>query len=152
MTSKQRRAAAYHEAGHAVVGVVLRLGVLYAVVGDDLYPMRGCTRQRKYRLRGLFYPVDRAGREVASLYAGQLAEARAVGRVSRIGASGDEQNIPVVLFGYPLRDWPRMKRQARERASGVLNDHWLAVERIARLIEATGRVTGRQVGAEIARH
>src|SRR5258708_5724380 len=104
MTPNQLRAAAFHESGHTVVGVVLSLGVLHSAVGDDLYPLRGVTRQRGINLPTLIYEEGRARREVASIYAGQLAERRAAGRISRIGPSGDETSIPVVLFGYPLRN------------------------------------------------
>jgi hypothetical protein len=154
MTPRQRRSAAYHEAGHAVVSVVLRLGVMNAVVGDDLYPLRGRTRQRTVpqpKLLGQpLYTDERCRREIAGLYAGPVAERREMTRANRVGASGDMAKVrELLLFQFDPKDWPVIERQEEARASSLVDRQWDVVTDGAEALIRDGRVSGRGVMAAL---
>ena len=154
MTPLQRRGAAYHEAGHAVVGVALRLGVLYSVVGDELYPSRGRTRQRVVPQPKLFgqplYTDERCLREIAGFYAGPVAEKGAMSRANLVGASDDIAKIRrLLLFQFVQKDWPAIEWQEEARASALVDRHWDAVTEVAEALLRDGRVSGRDVMAAL---
>jgi ATP-dependent Zn protease len=150
-----RELLAYHEAGHAVLARVLRLGLRRVTIvwdpvdespGHCLHGRGGAvdpyfttragyaSNQRYIRKRGLF------------LYGGLAAEAIHFGKDPRPDTSADEQEIASLLYeadcasdeersAYVERLW--------QEARDLLNANWLAVEALAHALLERNELNGR---------
>jgi len=134
MTPKMRRSAAYHEAGHAVIGIVLRLNVRSAEVqetdgrvGQTLHTSMG------HRYDGDWPPAHRIRREILGLLAGAFAAKVADGRFDHRGARYDYDTV--VDFALHLAgsgdDASRLIRRAEEQTRALVERHWPAIVTVA---------------------
>lgn len=162
----QDKRVAVHEAGHAVAAIAhgrrfQRLSlkklkekarasngqVLESIEGLVLYPEDDATRHAAI-LRG-----ELGEDEIDIAYGGSIAEAILVGRFDeecRMGRIGDVQNLFVALavrLDCPVEavqhrpEWAKLHGEASERGVRMLTAHWPAVEDVAALLMARGRLS-----------
>jgi hypothetical protein len=129
---RPRERIAYHEAGHAVVGVAL--GRVLRDVSLDA----GTTT---------FVSQDPLDAVVTSAFAGAAADARGMGTHSDSAGALDQFNADGLARGqYPSpaeRD-AYLAGMAR-RAVALVDQHWPAIERLAALLLERGRADGAEV-------
>ena len=123
----RRLAVSYHEAGHAVIGLVLQLDVreaLISAVRDRPGYWEGVTEVRASELRG---PSWR-DRQVLMLFAGHLARHhyRPPAWSRDVGSLTDRAWIYHYLRCIRQR-WAAYQHQARQLVRG----HWAAIEAVA---------------------
>jgi hypothetical protein len=137
----QRLAVCYHEAGHAVIGLIMQLdvrGVTLSEVAPGHY--HGVTEVRASELRG---PSWR-DRQILMLLAGHTAASqRQPGSIRRDrGAAGDWTWIRTYLGLNRIETaaWTPRERHLRERrilaphrqrARALVRGHWAAIEAVA---------------------
>jgi Peptidase family M41 len=126
---------AYHEAGHAVISVMLRLGFHYVTIapdaeGDTLGHVQYCAAPARLSVGARVASRDLRDRMLCNR-AGPIAEACYAGRRNDIGAYDDD-----LTFAQCLRDHygARRARHARDltrQAQRLVAEHWGAIERVA---------------------
>lgn len=146
----------YHEAGHAVVAVVLRRGLVRAcawskkqwIDGDRL---SGWTVYRRHRAlnRRVARDQDWAQRDLLTTLAGPVAQALACGRER--GNAGDwfTANDLIDWMNYrsalSAGEAQRLLRDAKNEVRILLRGRWPAVVAVARALYRQHRLTGAQV-------
>jgi hypothetical protein len=127
-----RRRVAYHEAGHAVVGVTLGRELRDVSLGVGT-----CT----------FTSADPLDAVVTSAFAGAVADARGIGTYSDSAGTLDQFNAE----GLARAEYPRqadrdvyLGRMA-ERAVALVDEQWPAIERVATYLLDRGRADGAEV-------
>lgn len=145
--SDKLRSVAYHEAGHAVVCVVLRHAFDYVTIipdGDSLG--RVVTYRRKGAHESLCWGDPRAlrwaERDFIVRTAGGIAQEAATGR----GAESDSDHqgiIDFVLCG-PDGEARSLYAEYQARARRILEAHWDAVEGVAEALLALRRLSARE--------
>lgn len=152
MTPRER--TAHHEAGHAVVGLLLRLNVRSAdirPIGDQLGSItHGLPKRKPWD-----WPSDdwciRAGHVTV---AGEVAEWDASGRKrhNHLGALSDYQeaaDLALHLEGSG-RAATRRIRQWQAQALVMIVDYRIALETVARMLDVRGFVSRRDMIEAIA--
>ncbi len=133
---------AYHEAGHAVVALVLGRPVHRVSVLPDRDRLGVCEFQK-----GVFRPSeDWLEREILIALAGIAAEARHTGNYAWDGAARDQlyvHRLAVQRAGE--RRAERLQRRLLSKAEHLLaqEGHWRAVELIAAELIRRGAISGR---------
>jgi len=134
MTNTLLRAAAYHEAGHAVVAHTLGYGTPYVEIAADGSGYRAGSGAPGGR--------DVVEHMVLITMAGPIAEARAL-RISRLvawgwSASGDLPEAEGLITGLGGLDpwWNIYESQT----AALVREHWPAVDRVARALLARRRL------------
>jgi hypothetical protein len=174
-TAKRYRVeAAYHEAGHVVVRIVLGLAVrrVYILPVDriamvqpgELYgravhakPFRVDLTRRFGHSRSRLNTRLRIEAEIMVAYAGPLAETRASGRRRREGSCGDREAAVSTLRFMRLCDSEREERAylvwLRARTENLLADRvtWLAIEMVAGELLRCGQLTGKRLAELVSR-
>jgi ATP-dependent Zn protease len=156
-----RQANAFHEAGHAVVAVILNEPVLYvclpthpkSVNGGPL--MLGFMRTRRIAKndRNLERIQIRLLASIHSSFAGPLAESKAIGRAFDIpGAQADFQNAARVAEHLCDGDKARtleLLEAASKKSHELISDpqNWSAICAVAEMLLRTGKVSGREIRA-----
>jgi ATP-dependent Zn protease len=135
-------ATAYHEAGHAVVALVLgRPVVRVTVVPDQKHA--GLCEFRK----GTFRPSkDGLEREILIALGGMAAEARHTGDYAWDGAARDEQYVRTLATQRAgERRAERLQRRLLAKVKHLLaqEGNWRAVELIAAELLRVGTISGR---------
>jgi hypothetical protein len=144
-----QRVTAYHEAGHAVAGVVLRCNLVWVRLCGPDDPERadailGRCRCRQLIVRGKLTPRqrDQIERRAVTLCAGGLAEARYTGRLDPVGVLGDVE-AAIDLFG--LRDFEAAFERAVRRARRLVKQHWEEIRAVADALCERGGLSRREV-------
>lgn len=136
-------ATAYHEAGHAVMALVLGRPVLQVSVRPNLQRLGQCKLGK-----GTFQPSkDSLETEILILLGGLAAEARHRERYCWQGASRDLRSVRALAemrAGTPARI-ERLERRMLDKAEHILNQPavWLAVTRIADELLRSTTISGR---------
>ena len=135
---KRLKAAAYHEAGHAVVGWGLKLQVRpshVTIVREDGslgHVEHSRTRARRENMVCLT-PHGQSVRdsEAISLFAGRLAQAKFLGHMPRGGHESDYHQIAELCY-YEDHEMQRLWCSLRYlEAQGQVNRWWPEVEAVA---------------------
>lgn len=160
MTPRQRRAAAYHEAGHAVVGVVERTGVRHAEIGevdDRLGSVLHTYIGRRWG--GDWPPADRCLREIRSTLAGVEAERVAMGRRNNVGfgvrritggmSYSEVGSDRVRAVDFALHLGIEDTTPYEEETSALVAEHWPAIERVAEELLRVGSIDRRAIVAAV---
>ena len=152
--SKALVATAYHEAGHAVIAWVHRVGLReVSIIPDaDAGTLGHCGRYRWPSFApdaGLDARTERRAMNLMMVHlAGREAERRFTGRYNHIGAAADLETA-YTLAAYVTGDtdpetaaflhWLTLRTR---RALGI---HWIAVEALATTLLNAQRLDGKQV-------
>lgn len=149
----RRRVVAYHEAGHAVVAVVLGVRFQEVTVRPDTGTdghiryrrpvpgsavLEGWTDERLHRL---------VRREGLVLFAGDHAVKLGTGRRELQGAAGDREQM-AELIGLLHSDGPigaALWRYLNRWSLELVQGHWRAVERVAGALLVRQRLTESEV-------
>jgi hypothetical protein len=136
------QATAYHEAGHAVLALVLDRPVEWVSILPDREHLGLCEFGK-----GVYRPSeDWLEREILIALGGIAAEARLTGIYAWDAAARDQkyvQRLAVQRSGE--RRAERLQRRLLAKAEHFLADegHWLAVELIAAELLRLGEISGR---------
>jgi hypothetical protein len=127
-----RERVAYHEAGHAVVGVAVG-----RVLGDVSLETGTCT----------FTSEDPLDAVVASAFAGAVADARGMGSYSDSAGAFDQFNAEgLARAKYPGEtERDAYLRRMAKRAVALVDEHWPAIERLAAYLLERGGADGAEV-------
>ena len=133
-------AICYHEAGHAVLSVVLRLGLRHALAvageGEVRYTAR---RRRRWQ--------SACEREIIMTLAGHQAARTAVRHVTRVQARADDDEVKQLLRRCRRRRGTR--RAYLTELELVTKDlvlaHWEAIDTVARRLRRRGLLDRAQV-------
>lgn len=149
LAATQLTATAYHEAGHAVMAMVLGRSVQKVTVlpRNTAGGIRlGICEMQKSRVKGSKTLVDD---EVLVLFAGMVAEARYTGQYCPDGALQDLRSIKRLLLHRTRdeRQLQRVQQRLLAKAEHLLGSegHALAIELIAGELLEKGTVSGRAV-------
>jgi hypothetical protein len=148
---------AFHEAGHAVVGMAVGICPRYAVVneacGEADYGTGEVMFEKRGPLEHMSAPYLRS--RIAVDFGGGLAEARACGVKAftkaftlRHGSEGDALHIQQELNHLCTKDPTHRRLLYRRLAAftdGLLVEHWRAVHQIAHALGARGRIEGTEM-------
>jgi hypothetical protein len=152
----QRRVAAYHEAGHAIVGYVLGFRVMALL--DTGHPGAGwCSSEPRKRRVDRAETVDaRVDRHVATFMAGAIGEQRFTGhRLPPHAFVRDFLNAVNLMGGIERGRVPPaiLERGKRgfDRASDIIDARWVAVETLAARLLRHDVVESPDVGRIIDR-
>lgn len=142
MTQQHDSAVAYHEAGHAVVALILGRPVQLVTVLPD--------KKRLGRVefgKGKTKPTDDwLEREILIALAGVAAEARHTGRYCWEGAQQDLQGVQrLASLRAGDQKWERLTRRMLSKVEHMLEqeEHWQAVNAIAAELIKHGEISGR---------
>ena len=154
----ERRATAYHEAGHAVVGCslspILRSRLVEAFITDAPPPGGSAAVHGTTGWRGcaFFPPEDLDGSEddetkdvlwamMVQTAAGQIAERRCGGCPDPDHLAGDEENIGRLAVTHstllPCAEMDTFIADARTEAERLVDRHWEVIEKVAEALLAT---------------
>jgi hypothetical protein len=142
------RRTCIHEAGHAVIGVVLRVGVLS--VCACAYPRKSPELDDDEWYEGWFlFRCQRYGDHRTKRYRDyrvRRATTLLAGRIAEKGRQADtrEQWEARYLLECPKRNMPSY-RQCVARASLLVKAHRRAINAVARTLRQRHRLTGAQV-------
>jgi ATP-dependent Zn protease len=135
-------ATAYHEAGHAVVALILGRPVQRVSVQPDRRHAGHCAFGK-----GVFRPSeDWLEREILIALGGIAAEARHTGAYAWGGAARDQQYVEqLAVQRAGERRAERLQRRLLAKAEHLLAQqaHWRAVELIAAELLRCGAISGR---------
>ena len=149
--SRQRdRATAYHEAGHAVMAMVLGRPVHKVTIVAGKIQTGGTRLGACQVQKGRFKPTkDSLEDEVLILLAGMVAEAKLTGQYSREGAVQDLRVVRRLLATRESREsqLERLERRMLSKTEHILADeaHIEAIQVIARELELHATLSGRAV-------
>lgn len=137
------RATAYHEAGHAVMALVLGRPIQKVTVSPNQNYLGACQIQK-----GRFKPTkDWLEDEILILFAGMAAESQVTGRYCPSGAAQDLRGIRryVLMRTGGDRQVERLERRLLDKAEHLLADPvtWKAVEAIATELLKSETISGR---------
>ncbi|MBC7853580.1 MAG: cell division protein FtsH [Pirellulaceae bacterium] len=124
-------ATAYHEAGHAVMALVLGRNVQRVSVQDNQLRLGHCEIKK-----GRFRPIkDGLETEILILLGGLAAETRQMGNYDSAGAAQDLRGVRSLtqLRAAGRRQVERLERRMLDKAEYILDQPgvWLAAQRIA---------------------
>lgn len=142
MEAPYDEATAYHEAGHAVVALVLGRPVHQVSVLPDR-ELLGVCRFGKAMVRP---SEDWLEREILIALAGMAAEARRAGAYNWDGASRDMQYVRrLAIQRAGARRAERLERRLLAKVEHLLAQpkHWLAIELIVGELLRCGVISGR---------
>ncbi len=148
--TQQRIATAYHEAGHAVMAVVLGRSVQKATIAPAQL-QSGATRlgvceMKKGRERA---SKDVLEDDILILLAGMVAEAKFTGQYCQRGAAQDLRGVNRLLQqrGGSERQLQRLHRRMLDKAEYLLSDatNSAAVDRVAKELLERTTISGRSV-------
>ncbi len=156
MSSRELEATACHEAGHAVIALLLGRPIHKISIEPQQERLGHCQLQR-----GSTRPTkDAIEREVLILMGGVVAEARWHGRYEWSGAARDLREIAGLLAigGGNERQLARSERRLLDKTESLLDRAgvWPAVVAIARMLLEKTTISGRAARhlfeTEMARH
>lgn len=138
--TRNRRADAYHEIGHGLVGVVLGVEVSYIslerkITEDGI--QNGCTSYRKTSKEN----------EAIMLVAGKLAN-----RISKAISSSDQDEARLKELFPDSQERVRVVRIAEEYALLIIEENGAALTELAELLMQQGRVEGSTVREIVEKH
>jgi ATP-dependent Zn protease len=129
---------AYHEAGHAVIGMRLRLRLKHVTIRPDL-----CT----YGLAHFkFVRASDVEKRAITAVAGPLAEKKHLGRNGNLGNSAEYRSVISEICFPSDRQAKAWRSQLRVRAQTLVNDRWAEIEKVAAALLERETLTGAQVG------
>jgi hypothetical protein len=151
------RATAFHEAGHAVVGLVLGMRFEYiSIESDENDGFYGITWWDEVR----FFDEEEkacASAEVFEIairraFAGEMAEGQAGCPIDEIGGSRDHMHVRMLTVGLPGTPEERTARLAtlKRETRDLLVRRWEAVEVLAAALLERGRMSGADVQAALS--
>ena len=143
-------ATAYHEAGHAVVAVALRMRVGSATIepaGD--YLGRVQTPLTDAQLETIEFGDGRGliDRHIACLFAGSVAEARVTGHVNHDGARQDYDTA--FCFAFQFASYQETLDRGHAKAGDLITEHWAAVAAVAEGLLASRTLSSARLRAII---
>jgi hypothetical protein len=142
MEPSHAEATAYHEAGHAVLALVLGRPVQRVSVVPDRRHLGLCEIRK-----AMFRPSeDWLEREILIALGGLAAEARHTGQYAWDGSARDRQYVHrLTVQRAGDRQAQRLERRLLARAEHLLaqEGHWRAVELIAGELLRHGAISGR---------
>lgn len=142
METPYDEATAYHEAGHAVVALILGRPVQHVSVLPDR-ELLGLCQFRK----GVFRPTeDWLEREILIALGGIAAEARHTGDYNWAGADRDRQFVRrLAIQRAGERQAERLERRMLAKVEHLLarEAHWRAVQLIVAELLRCGAISGR---------
>jgi hypothetical protein len=119
------RNAAFHEAGHLVVGIMLRIEMRLACISyEDPH-----IRTQPHNMRGLDYPA------IIMTYAGGIAEQRVCVRRVWYNSLSD-RTWAAMHARYRLR----IMSTAQRRARGLVDQHWSLITKVANHLMRHGTI------------
>src|SRR5947209_2611109 len=142
MDQPHDQATAYHEAGHAVVALVLGRPVHHV----SILPDRERAGQCEFGKSVLRPSEDWLEREILISLGGIAAEARHTGDYAWDGAARDQQYVRrLAVQRAGERQAERLQRRMLAKAENLLSKegHWQAVERIAAELLLRREISGR---------
>ena len=136
-------ATAYHEAGHAVMALVLGRPVQRVSIRPNHLRLGRCELKK-----GSFRPSrDAVETKILILFGGLAAEARHLGRYGWEGASQDLRDVRAMtrMRAASERQTERLERRMLDKAEHILHQPgtWLAVTRIAEELLRCTTISGR---------
>jgi ATP-dependent Zn protease len=142
METPYDESTAYHEAGHAVVALILGRPVHHVSILANREVLGVCKFQK-----GTLRPSeDWLEREVLIALGGMAAEARFTGDYNLDGAGRDRQYVRrLAIQRAGERQAERLERRLLAKAEHLLADegHWRAVELIVAELLRLGAISGR---------
>lgn len=137
------KATAYHEAGHAVMALVLGRPIQKVTVAPNQNYLGACQMQK-----GRFKPTrDWLEDEILILFAGMVAESQVTGQYCHLSAAQDLRGIRryVLMRTGGDRQVERLERRLLDKAEHLLADlaTWKAVESIAEELLKNETISGR---------
>lgn len=158
---RRNQASAYHEAGHAVVAVLLARSVQSVKLhpGTHCGKCAGrvrCTNHPRLTLRGASNPArirQYIEREIIIAWAGLAAESLHRGRKTLDGAGDDAEMITALLRRLEPDAERRtaLGRNLFEQTVRLLKRRWSAVRRVAEALVQHGFLTGAGLRRAIRR-
>jgi len=164
-SDRQRRAIAYHEAGHAVVGYFcpqMPKARRVTIVATDDWLGRVLLHSSRWLRRRLsagdWSPRTevRCYEQIMTSLAGPLAERRFTGRLNRRGAGYDGtssvvrgsdydtvSDLVLRLAGEDAQDQLALGRWLQRRTENMLSNYWKAVEAVAAALVERGTIKGQ---------
>ena len=142
-TSPNQIATAYHEAGHAVMALLLGRPIQRVSIQPSHLRLGLCEIQK-----GSFRPSkDQLETQILILLAGAAAEARHTGRYDWVGASQDLRGVRRLseMRAVSPKQIERFERRMLDKAEHLLNQPgmWSAVEQIASELLVNTVISGR---------
>jgi ATP-dependent Zn protease len=126
-------ALAYHEAGHAVIGVRLGLRLQHVTIRESPETY-GLAHFKSVR------PKDFEKRAITTI-AGLLAEKKHLGLNGNLGNSAEYRSLISEMDGQAQAWRNLMRKHARE----LVNERWVEIEKVAVALLEREILTGRQV-------
>jgi hypothetical protein len=125
--AKRRREVAFHEAGHAVIGHVLKRGVQFVTIEPN-----GSTLGRVNRSSG--HPIDEIA-EITIFMAGETAEAAFSGRTIDWRRDGCRGDVRIIKFSMDcsssLDDKADSWASLEAKTQTLVRKHWGAIRAMA---------------------
>lgn len=153
MTSKSKVKSAYHEAGHAVANLYLKLPFRKVTISGnkDYLGAVICDRLSKAFAKRVeledLTPVhfDRIEREIVALLAGHEAERRFSGRRNSVGAASDyDKAVEWVFRTRDLDEAPYYIKQLEIRTRKLIEREWPQVELITKALLDRETLTSKE--------
>ena len=151
-------ATAYHEAGHAVVGLKLsgNMPLKMSVIPEagSMGRIRNCPWPRSFRPEKNMTPLTRARLEdeTATILPGSEAERRYTGRANRRGAGGDLKGAAVyakLAAGDDPEGVAAYIGWCSFLARRAVEEGWELIERFARRLTDAGELEGAELEAAL---
>ena len=154
LISQATVAAAFHESGHAIVGLKLSGNLPRKIsvipVGGSMGRIRNCPWPRSFRPKKKMTALTRARLEdeTATILAGSAAERRYTGRANRLGARDDIEGARVyagLLAGDDAQGVAAYLKWCGFLARRAVERNWAQIERFARRLADAGELEGGEL-------
>ena len=154
LISQATVATAFHEAGHAVVGLKLSGNMPRKTsvipVGGSMGRIRNCPWPRSFRPEKTMTPLTRVRieDEITVVMAGSAAERRFTGRANHLGARDDLKAARVyarLVAGDDAQGVAAYIEWCRFLARRAVEENWKSIERFARRLADAGELEGREL-------
>lgn len=151
-------ATAYHEAGHAVVGLKLsgNVPLKMSVIPEagSMGRTRNCPWPRSFKPEKRMTPLTRARLEdeTATILAGSAAERKYTGRVNYLGARDDLKGARVyarLVAGDDLEGVAAYLKWCGFLARRAVEQNWDRIARFAQRLADAGELEGRELEAAL---
>ncbi len=154
LISQATVATAFHEAGHAVVGLKLSGNLPRTIsvipVGRSMGRIRNCLWPRSFRPEKAMTALTRARLEdeTATILAGSAAELRYTGRANHLGAREDVKGAKVyarLVVGDDAEGLAAYIKWCSYLARKAVERNWAQIERFARRLADAGELEGTEL-------
>jgi len=158
MDAIERRAAAFHRAGHAVIGRVLRLPCAGAVIaagqpgGEVIVPDPWLALSMWWDVDEKYRPVEAAYRAtIIGLMAGREAEVAFLGAILCDQSQDNHHILRMAEYLCDDGDWTHRRARLSRHAKRLVVRHRPGIERVAGALLEHGRLQAEEIDAIVLR-